>query len=169
MTVRLPTDALRQRLALYGEGLSESGLSDARQAELRRQAAVWRFVYIAESQAQAEDELSAALLEGRHHMKHARTTLNPSDFKVDETLLNPWANTAVPDDEALRFVMANGTICGTPEHAAEQLAELREINVDHVLCQMSFGYISNERIKNSMRLFAKHVMPTAQSRAAAHA
>lgn len=164
MTVRLPSEPLKQRLALYEEGLAESGLTTARQAELRRQAAVWRFVYVAESQAQAEDELYAALLEGRQHMKHARTTLNPSDFKVDEALLNPWANTTVPDDDALRFVMANGTICGTPEHAAEQLAELRAIDVEHVLCQMSFGYLPHERIKNSMHLFAKHVMPTAQTR-----
>jgi alkanesulfonate monooxygenase SsuD/methylene tetrahydromethanopterin reductase-like flavin-dependent oxidoreductase (luciferase family) len=167
MTVRLAIPQLQDRLALYAKGLGESGLSAAEQARLRRDAAVWRFVYVAESQAEAEDELAAALLEGRQHMKHARDTLNPADFVVDEKLLNPWANTKVADDEALRFVMANGTICGTPKRVAEQLAELRDIGVDHVLCQMSFGYLAHERLMHSMRLFGEHVLPTAKTETAA--
>jgi len=162
MTVRLPNEILKDRLALYENGLRESGCTEAEQQALRRDAAVWRFVYAAESQAQAEDELAAALLEGRQHMKHARDTLNPADFKVDERLLNPWANTKVSDDEALKFVMANGTFCGTPDRIAEQLAELREIDVHHVMCQMSFGYMAHDKITRSMQLFADKVMPTAR-------
>ena len=38
-------------------GLAESGLDGARQQRLREQVALWRFVHVAESQAQAEDEL----------------------------------------------------------------------------------------------------------------
>jgi alkanesulfonate monooxygenase SsuD/methylene tetrahydromethanopterin reductase-like flavin-dependent oxidoreductase (luciferase family) len=160
MTLRFAIEPLKQRLALYEAGLRESGKSEIEQNQLRTNAAVWRFVYVAESQAQAEDELSAALLETRQHMKHARNTLNPDDFVVDENLLNPWTNPKTPDSEALQFIMANGTICGTPLHVAEQLAELRDINVKHVLCQMSYGFLSHDRIMRSMQLFGEHVMPT---------
>jgi alkanesulfonate monooxygenase SsuD/methylene tetrahydromethanopterin reductase-like flavin-dependent oxidoreductase (luciferase family) len=153
MTVRLAIPQLIERLALYEKGLAESGLSEARQRDLRKDAAVWRHVYLADSDAQAEDELSAALVEGRHHMNHARETFNPADFKVDEALLNPWANTKVPDDEALSYLLENGVLYGTPERVRGQIEELRDAGCHHVLCQMSFGYMAHAKIKKSMTQF----------------
>lgn len=159
MTVRLSIPQLKERLALYEKGLGQSGLSEECQRDLRRNAAVWRHVYIAESDAQAEDELAAALLEGRHHMNHARETLNPPDFKVDEALLNPWANAKVPDGEALAYLLENGVLYGTPDRVRGQLEALRDADVGHVLCQMSFGYMPHGKIKRSMTLFGEDVMP----------
>ena len=59
MTARIPVARVPERLALYDAGLAESGLDAATQQQLREQAAVWRWVHVAESQAQAEDELAA--------------------------------------------------------------------------------------------------------------
>jgi hypothetical protein len=42
---------------------------------------------------------------------------------------------------------------------AEQVAELRQAGVGHLLCQMSFGYLDHERIKASMRRFGETVIP----------
>jgi alkanesulfonate monooxygenase SsuD/methylene tetrahydromethanopterin reductase-like flavin-dependent oxidoreductase (luciferase family) len=70
---------------------------------LRRDAAVWRHVYVAPSQAQA--------------------------------------------------------LYGTPARVAEQVAELRDAGVHHVLAQMSFGYLGHARIVDSMRRFGLEVMP----------
>lgn len=159
MTLRLSIENLKQRLGLYEAGLAESGLDEAKQRDLRRNAAVWRHVYLAESQAQAEDEFSAAMVEGRHHMNHARQTLNPSDFQVDPKLLSPWTDATVDDATALEFTLGTGTLYGTPKRVAEQIAELKDIGVGHILCQMSFGYLGHERIKRSMRLFAEQVIP----------
>ncbi len=160
MTVRLPLPVLKDRLALYESGLGASGLSAARRRELRDGAAIWRYVYVAESDAQAEDELSAALVEGRHHMHHVRKTLNPPDFKVDEALLNPWADPQVADSEALSTVLATGALYGSPAGVREQVAEMREVGgVNHVLCQMSFAYMSHDNIMRSMRLFGDEVIP----------
>ena len=61
LTARIPLAVIPERLALYEAGLADSGLDAAAQRRLREQAAVWRFVHVAESQAQAEDELAAAL------------------------------------------------------------------------------------------------------------
>jgi len=65
---------------------------------------------VAESQAQAEDELTAALLETRHHMVHARATLNPPDYEVDVSRVNPWNDPRVADDVGVRYSLENATL-----------------------------------------------------------
>jgi len=42
---------------------------------------------------------------------------------------------------------------------AEQVAELRDAGVHHVLCQLSTGYLSHARILDSMRRFGEDVIP----------
>lgn len=158
MTARLSEAQLKERLQLYEKGLADSGLDKDQQARLRRDAAIWRHIYVAESRAQAEDELSAALLHTRQHMNHARGDYNPPDFRIDPGMLNPWTDPAISDAEGLRFAMSTGAICGTASDVAEQLAELRKAGVHHVLAQMSFGYLTHEKILRSMQLFSSHVM-----------
>src|SRR5262249_14483192 len=89
MIARIPISRVPERLALYDAGLAESGLAGARQQRLREQVALWRFVHVAESQAQAEDELRAALLKTRRHMVHARSAHNPAGDSLDTTRVNP--------------------------------------------------------------------------------
>jgi alkanesulfonate monooxygenase SsuD/methylene tetrahydromethanopterin reductase-like flavin-dependent oxidoreductase (luciferase family) len=159
MTLRLSIPQLKERLGLYERGLAESGLPEEQQKKLRRDAAVWRHIYVAESDAQAEDELSAALLAGRHHMNHARAAFNPPDFEVDPNLLNPWSNSKVPDDEALAFFLSGSALYGTPDRVRGQLEELRDAGVHHILGQMSFGYMSHDNIMQSMKRFGDKVIP----------
>src|SRR5437867_6201387 len=59
MIARIPISRVPERLALYAAGLDESDLDEATRARRLRQAALWRFVHVADSQAQAEDELPA--------------------------------------------------------------------------------------------------------------
>ena len=159
LTVRLPVGLIGDRLGLYRKGLAESGLSATEQARLAASAALWRWIYVGESRAQAEDEFAAALLQTRQHMSHARSHLNPPDFKVAPNVLNPWTDTVVSDADGIRFALANGTILGTAADVAEQIAALRDAGVGHVLAQMSFGYLGHERIVASMRRFGEHVLP----------
>jgi alkanesulfonate monooxygenase SsuD/methylene tetrahydromethanopterin reductase-like flavin-dependent oxidoreductase (luciferase family) len=159
LTVRLPVAQIPTRLAQYTEGLGASGLDDATQKRLLQQAAIWRWVYVGESRASAEDELVAALVQTRRHMNHSRHGLNPSDFKVDPAMLNPWTDPTHSEDEGIRFALRSGTLIGTARDVAEQVAELRDAGAGHLLCQMSFGYLAHERIKSSMRRFAETVMP----------
>src|SRR5262245_63352593 len=83
LIARVPLARVPERLALYERGLAESGLAADACERLREQAALWRFVHVAESQAQAEDELASALLHTRRHMIEARATHNPGDFRVE--------------------------------------------------------------------------------------
>jgi len=88
-----------------------------RRACLLAQSALWRNVYVAESNAQAEDELSALLLQTRAHMMHVRAAYNPADFTIDPAMLNPWADPVVGGDEAVKFVLATGSLYGSPAGA----------------------------------------------------
>ena len=159
MMARIPLARVPERLALYEAGLAESGLDTERQRRLREQAALWRFVHVAESQAQAEDELTRALLQTRRHMVHARETNNPADFHVEASAREPVERSArvgrgrrallARDVDALRHAPV----------VAEQIAELRDAGVHHVLCQMSYGYLAQTSIMDSMRRFGEDVIP----------
>lgn len=159
MTPRIPIARIPERLATYEEGLAEGGHDAATRARLREQAAIWRHVYVGESQAEAEDMLGAAVLHTRQHMIHARTAHNPPDFHVDQAFLNPFTDPAVPDDEGTKWSLETGALCGTAKRVAEQVAELREAGVRHLFSQLSFGYLPHEKIVAWMRRFAADVMP----------
>ena len=159
LTSRIPLESIGARLRLYEDGLIAGGHPEPVRERLRRDVAVWRHVYVAPSQAQAEDELAATLGHTRRHMLHARAAYNPDDYRVDPAVVNPFNDPRVSDDEAIRFSLATGALCGTPARVAEQLAALRDAGVHHLLAQMSFGYLGHERIVASMRSFGERVMP----------
>jgi alkanesulfonate monooxygenase SsuD/methylene tetrahydromethanopterin reductase-like flavin-dependent oxidoreductase (luciferase family) len=121
-------------------------------------SALWRNVYVAESDAQAEDELAALLVETRAHMMHVREAYNPPHFSPAPETLNPWTDPAVKDDVAIPYVLETGSLYGTPKRVAEQVAELQEAGVRHLLCQTGFGAMSHDRNVASMRRFGEQVM-----------
>ena len=159
MTARIPLARIPERIALYEAGLAESGLDAATQRRRREELAVWRFVHVAESQAQAEDELAAALFEAREHMVHARATYNPADYTVEAARVNPWNDPLVSHEAGVRYSLDTASLCGTAARVAEQVAALQEIGVHHVLCQMTCGQLPHERVMESMRRFGQDVMP----------
>jgi alkanesulfonate monooxygenase SsuD/methylene tetrahydromethanopterin reductase-like flavin-dependent oxidoreductase (luciferase family) len=48
---------------------------------------------------------------------------------------------------------------GSPARVREQVAELRDVGVQHLLCQTGFGDMSHEQNLASMRRFGHEVMP----------
>jgi alkanesulfonate monooxygenase SsuD/methylene tetrahydromethanopterin reductase-like flavin-dependent oxidoreductase (luciferase family) len=84
---------------------------------------------------------------------------NPADFHIDPAMLNPWTNPAVADAEALAFVLATGSLFGSPTRVCEQVTALRDVGVQHLLCQTGFGDMSHEQNLLSMRRFGEQVMP----------
>jgi alkanesulfonate monooxygenase SsuD/methylene tetrahydromethanopterin reductase-like flavin-dependent oxidoreductase (luciferase family) len=163
LMARIPIARVPERLALYATGLAESGLDDTAQRHLQEQAALWRFVHVAESHAQAEDELAAALHATRHHMVHARETHNPAGFHVDASRLNAWTDPKVSDEEGVRYALDLTALYGTAAQVAEQVAALRDAAVHHILCQMSVGYLAHNKVLDSMRRFGEQVRPKFQS------
>jgi len=159
LIARIPLARVPERLALYEAGLAESGLDAATQRGLREQAAVWRWVHVAESQAQAADELAAALLETRRHQLHARATHNPPDFQVQDSRVNPWNDPHLSHEDGVTYALENSSLYGSPATVTEQVAALRDAGAQHVLCQMSIGGMPHARVIAAMRLFGAQVIP----------
>lgn len=159
LTARLPVARIRERWALYDKGLQAGGHDEATRDRLLGRSALWRNVYVADSQAQAEDELANLLVETRAHMMHVREAYNPPDFSPAPETLNPWTDPKVADDEAIPYVLETGSLYGTPKRVTEQVAELREAGVRHLLCQTGFGAMPHDLNVASMRRFGEQVMP----------
>jgi alkanesulfonate monooxygenase SsuD/methylene tetrahydromethanopterin reductase-like flavin-dependent oxidoreductase (luciferase family) len=166
LTARLPVARIKERWALYEQGLIAGGHDDPTRARLLAQSALWRNVYVAESDAQAEDELAGLLTETRHHMMHVREAYNPADFEPGPETLNPWTDPKVSDGEAIPYVLSTGSLYGSPARVREQVAELRDVGVQHLLCQTGFGAMSHEQNIASMRRFGEQVMPAFHGSAA---
>jgi alkanesulfonate monooxygenase SsuD/methylene tetrahydromethanopterin reductase-like flavin-dependent oxidoreductase (luciferase family) len=159
LTARLPVGRIHERWALYEAGLDAGGHDDATRSRLLEQSALWRNVHVAESNAQAEDELSSLLLRTRSHMMHVRAEHNPPDFEIDPAMLNPWTDPAIGDTDAIAYVLDTGSLFGSPARVREQVAELRDAGVRHLLCQTGFGDMSHELNLASMRRFGEQVIP----------
>jgi alkanesulfonate monooxygenase SsuD/methylene tetrahydromethanopterin reductase-like flavin-dependent oxidoreductase (luciferase family) len=159
LTARLSLERIAERWALYRSSLEEAGHDSATIERCLREAAVWRNVYVAESDAQAEDELNELLRHTRTHMNEVRERYNPRDFVVDPNMLNPWTDPAIPDDEAIAYVLGTGSIFGGPKRVTEELHALEQAGVGHVLCQTGFGDMAHEQTMRSLRLFGEHVIP----------
>ena len=61
----------------------------------------------------------------------------------------------------------HGALCvGSPDTVARHIQTMRDMGVGHVLCWMNFGGLPQDKIRRSMELFAREVMP--RFRAPAH-
>jgi alkanesulfonate monooxygenase SsuD/methylene tetrahydromethanopterin reductase-like flavin-dependent oxidoreductase (luciferase family) len=159
LTARLPVPRIKERWALYDKGLVAGGHDEATRADLLARSALWRNVYVAESDAQAEDELATLLLETRSHMMHVREAYNPPDFAPDPETLNAWTDPKIKDDVAIPYVLETGSIYGSPKRVKDQVAEIRDAGVRHLLCQTGFGAMSQDQSIASMRRFGEQVLP----------
>lgn len=159
LTARLPLERIAERWALYRQGLEDGGHDAATQARLLAQSALWRNVYVGESDAEAEDRLSQLLLETRRHMMHVREAYNPPDFEIEPAMLNAWTDPSIGDDEALKYVLDTGSLYGSVATVKEQVAALKEAGVRHLLCQTGFGDMDHNQNLASMRRFGEGVMP----------
>ncbi len=159
MMSRVANARIPERLARYREGLEAGGHDMATQRRLLAEASVWRFLYVADSEAQAEDDVFEATLHYRQHMHHVREAYNPPDFRVNAAAMNPWMDPAVSHPDGVRFVLETGALYGTPKRVAEQIAALRDLGLGHVMCQASWGGLTHDKAMASLRRFGEHVVP----------
>jgi alkanesulfonate monooxygenase SsuD/methylene tetrahydromethanopterin reductase-like flavin-dependent oxidoreductase (luciferase family) len=160
LTARIPLSRIKERWRMYEAGLIEGGHDTATRERLLSQAALWRYVYVAESDAQAEDELRGLLARTRSHMMHVRHEYNPPDFHIDPVNLNAWTDPGVSEADGVQFTLDTGAIYGSAKTVKEQVAALKDAGVRHLLCQTGFGDMDHEQNIASMQRFGTQVMPS---------
>ena len=160
LTARLPVASIEERWNLYKRGLEEGQHCEVKKQKLLEQSALWRNVYVSETDSQAEDELYAFLIDTRKHMMEIRSELNPEDFEPLPETLNAWTDPNVSHEEGAKMAMETGSLYGCPKSVKEQVAELKELGVSHLLCQTGFGAMDMKQNITSMRRFGDEVIPS---------
>jgi alkanesulfonate monooxygenase SsuD/methylene tetrahydromethanopterin reductase-like flavin-dependent oxidoreductase (luciferase family) len=160
-----PLAATARNRDLYVTGLHDSGHSQIDIDRLLSRWVVTKHVYIAPTDAEALAEarepqmwyrdsfirsMSAEGLHGLHE-----SVYRGAEATIARLSAQTWEN-----------LLEDALIIGSPETVAGKIAQLEQIGVGEVVCWMNFGGIPPEKVRRSMRLFAREVIPQFQGRAA---
>jgi alkanesulfonate monooxygenase SsuD/methylene tetrahydromethanopterin reductase-like flavin-dependent oxidoreductase (luciferase family) len=143
---------IRQRVEIYRQGMREGGFSAEQIERNVGQIWVWRSIYVAETDAEAEAVGRPAFAATIEHRKKMRNRIKEEQGVMLSPDLAPGLH---------------GFICGSPATAAEHLAELADIGVGGALMQFRLGPMPYETAKQSLELFARKVAPEFRRKQAA--
>ncbi len=162
--MNVQTDAItKQRMDLYRKTMSEAGFDDAHVASAVDQTWVWRNIFVAETDAEAE-RVGIPLFEAQREQRAKMRTRILAER--GESMAKPGETGTAPATAA-RNIVKHSLICGSPATVAERLAKVDAIGVGGVILQFRIGPSPYEVTENSIRLFMDKVAPEFQTRAAA--
>jgi alkanesulfonate monooxygenase SsuD/methylene tetrahydromethanopterin reductase-like flavin-dependent oxidoreductase (luciferase family) len=153
-----PVEQLANSRDTYVAGLRRHGRSETEITELLRSWGVSRQIYVAPTDAQALAEARDAEMWYQESFRRfivpdriedAHPSLQPGFRAMDDTLSKvTWERLVA---ETLAF--------GSPDTVVRHMEQMRAMGVGHVLCWMNFGGLPQDKIRSSMELFAREVMP----------
>jgi len=146
-------EVTRARMALYRQTLRESGLDDAAVADRVDQCWVWRNVFVADTDAQAE-RIGVPAFAAMHTQRSAMREQVYREQGVSIVPMPPPGSAP-----AARMVVEHSLICGSPATVAERLAEVAKIGVGGVILQFRLGPMSFDDVTQSLTLFMRDVAP----------
>ena len=167
--MNVQTDEVTQhRMDLYRRTMAESGFDDAHIAQAVDETWVWRNIFIADTDAEAE-RIAIPLFEAQREQRgKMRAQIlkerGESMAKIGETGTAPAATLT-----AARNVIEHSLICGSPATVAERLAKINAIGVGGIIFQFRIGPSPFEITENNIRLFMEKVAPEFEDRVAAAA
>ena len=156
-----PVDQLVANRDTYVAALEKSRRSEAEIAALLGRWGVSRQIYVADTDAQALAEAKDAEL---WYQESFRRFVVPDRIEDAHPSLQPGFRAMaeklgrVTWDDLVRETLA----FGSPDTVARHIAYMRELGVGQVLCWMNFGGLRQDKIRRSMELFAREVMPRFQ-------
>ncbi len=142
----------------YVAACQRLGRTEAEIATLLKGWGVSRQIYVAPTDAQAQEEAKDAELWYQEsfrrfvipdRIEEAHPSLQPRFREMAERLAK------VSWDDLVRETVA----FGSPDTVARKVEAMKAAGVGHLLCWMNFGGLPQEKIRRSMELFAKEVMP----------
>ncbi len=156
--LRGPVDQIVAQRDIYVAALRKAGRSDAEVAAMLNQWGVSRQIYVADTDARALEEGKEAELWYQASLRRfmiperiedAHPSLQPGFRALAEKLARiTWEDLV---RETLAF--------GSPDTVARHIEHMRSLGVGHVLCWMNFGGLPQDKVRRSMELFAREVMP----------
>jgi len=153
-----PVDQLVANRDTYVQTLRKAGRSAAEIAALLARWGVSRQIYVADTDARALDEAKAAEV---WYQESFRRFVIPDRIEDAHPSLQPGFRAMA---ERLSKVTWEGLVretlaFGTPDTVARHIEAMRALGVGRVLCWMNFGGLPQDKIRRSMELFAREVMP----------
>ena len=138
------------RLRQYQTTMSEAGHSDETVAQSMADSWVWRNIFVADTDAEAEKL-------GIPYFREMRAYLQTNRDKMNTTAeLQAQATGAVG---AARNSLEHGVIVGSPETVSERLQAVNDSGVGGVIIHFRLGAMPYDLNSHSMKLFAEQVMP----------
>jgi len=139
-----------KRLRQYQTTMSEAGHSDETVAQSMADSWVWRNIFVADTDAEAEKV-------GIPYFREMRAYLQTNRDKMNTTAeLQAQATGAVG---AARNSLEHGVIVGSPETVSERLQAVNDSGVGGVIIHFRLGAMPYDLNSHSMKLFAEQVMP----------
>ena len=151
-------DPLVTQRDTYVAALQKAGRSEAEIADLLRNWGVSRQIYVADTDAQALTEAQDAEMWYQDSLRRFMIPERIEDAhpSLQEGFRRQAALLANISWEALvRETLA----FGSPDTVAGHIEAMRQLGVGQILCWMNFGGLPQDRIRYSMELFAREVMP----------
>jgi len=156
-----PVEQLVANRDTYVATLEKTGRRASEIAVLLGRWGVSRQIYVAETDAQALSEAKDAEL---WYQESFRRFVVPERIEDAHPSLQPGFRAMA--DKLARVTwedLVRETLAfGSPDTVARHIAAMRELGVGQVLCWMNFGGLPQDRIRRSMELFAREVMPRFQ-------
>ena len=146
-------EVTRHRMDLYRRTLRELGFDEAAVARNVEQCWVWRNVFVAETDAEAE-RIAVPAFEAMHENRSAMRQRIYEEQGVSIVPMPPPGTAP-----AARMVVEHSLIYGSPATVAEKLAQLAAIGVGGVIIQFRLGPMSYDQVAQSLTLFMRQVAP----------
>ena len=152
-------EVTKHRMDLYRETMRQSGFDDAHVADAVDQTWVWRNIFVAETDAEAERVGVPLFIAQREQRAKMRNRILA---ERGESMAKPGETGSAPT--AARNVVEHSLIYGSPATVAERLAKIDDIGVGGIILQFRVGPSPYEVTENCIRLFMDQVAPELQAR-----
>jgi alkanesulfonate monooxygenase SsuD/methylene tetrahydromethanopterin reductase-like flavin-dependent oxidoreductase (luciferase family) len=153
-----PVDQLVKRRDSYLTALRKHGRTEAEIAGLMKDWGVSRQIYVAPTDAQALAEAKDAEMWYQDSLRRFQV---PERIEDAHPSLQPGFRAAAERFKKVTWegLVAETVAFGSPDTVARHIQTMRDMGIGHVLCWMNFGGLPQDKIRRSMELFAREVMP----------
>jgi alkanesulfonate monooxygenase SsuD/methylene tetrahydromethanopterin reductase-like flavin-dependent oxidoreductase (luciferase family) len=145
----------RHRVGLYRRAMREAGFDEQKIIRNLDQSWVWRNVFVAETEAEAERTgvpAFQAMVESRAALRNR--IYSETGKRID-----------VPQGDlpSARASVEHGSIYGSASRVIEAIAEIAALGIGGVIATFRLGPLSHEAAVRSLTLFMRHVAPELRS------